>query len=141
MKLDNWLKKRQVFLLSLLVITGLFIGLQIVFAAAPNDTIKPSNRLVILKYQYHNAVTANTTSSWIETTGSQDHTFFMSIAGTATVTPYWSPDNGTTWFAGTAVTATAIEAYPLVDANKTRVIVSGCSACTVSVWGYHRNRE
>jgi hypothetical protein len=83
---------------------------------------------------------SDATGDSISSTGRALHTFIVKITNTATVTPQCKAGTTVGWVSMNARTSTGIDAYPLADCQKIRAVVSGCSACTVSVQWVGRNR-
>lgn len=61
------------------------------------------------------------------------HTFYVSITGTATVTPYFSPD-GTTFIAGNPITASGIHDIEILGLIAGITISGVALTPTVNVW-------
>jgi hypothetical protein len=72
--------------------------------------------------------------------GRPAHSLHVAITNTATVTFQCKAGSTIGWVTENTRTASGSDAYPLLDCDKVRAVISGCSACTVSVRWVGRNR-
>jgi hypothetical protein len=62
------------------------------------------------------------------------HSIWVEIAGgTGVVTPYWSPDGGTTWIATTPISASGLYDTELMATNL-KFVTSSTSSATYNAW-------
>jgi hypothetical protein len=140
MKLKKWGKQRKVTITIVAIAFFLFVIWEATYAATVYQ-IKPVDNVTIRKSTLLNGVTSNGNSDSLDCRGFCLQTFHINISsGTATVTPQWSPDGGSTWIDGNSITTTGIEAYPLVDADQVRINVADCSSCNVTAVWFGRNK-